>query len=101
MQTIKEHSELEKFCDYFADISGYNNREEMFRDTEFIKTCKKFSEAVIDTAEKRNNASHGGSPISLNQCKEDKKIVLNDIQTIRESTMGLVQQLLYLILHKI
>ena len=59
--------------------------------------CAEFTKAVNDSANNRNNASHGGTFISMNQCTYDKKTVLNDLETVRSSSIGLIQQLLYLL----
>ena len=45
---------------------------------------------------KRNAASHGKNVISLEDCKSDKKIVLSDLQSIRNNSLGLILQFLSL-----
>ena len=78
-------------------ITGYTGKEMMFDDLEFMAKCAEFTKAVNDSANNRNNASHGGTFISMNQCTYDKKTVLNDLETVRSSSIGLIQQLLYLL----
>lgn len=69
----------------------------MFADTEFMKNCKNFTNAVNASADNRNNASHGGTIITMEQCKADKKTVLNELEMVRSNSIGLIQQLIYLI----
>ena len=45
---------------------------------------------------KRNAASHGVNAISLEECKTDKRIVLSDLESIRNNTLGLVMLFLSL-----
>ncbi len=53
----------------------------------------------IDTAiPKRNNASHGHQPVSLEECKTDKRIVLSDVEGLRNNVLGLI--MLFLSLYK-
>lgn len=97
MESVKSTGELDKYCDYFAEITGYNNKNEMFCDVDFMNLCERFTKAVKNSADNRNNASHGGTFISKKQCSEDKKTVLNDLETVRSSSIGLIQQLLYIL----
>jgi hypothetical protein len=69
----------------------------MFKDAAFMEKCTEFTKAVKNSADNRNNASHGGTFISKNQCAADKKTVLNDLEAVRSSSIGLIQQLLYLL----
>lgn len=53
----------------------------------------------LDTAiPKRNNASHGHQPVSLEECKTDKRIVLSDVEGLRNNVLGLI--MLFLSLYK-
>lgn len=97
MKNISPEGELDKYCDFFASLAGFKNKEDMFLNEEFVNNCKIFSETVIESAENRNNASHGPSQISMEQCTEDKKTVLNNIKEIRESNLGLILQLIQLL----
>ena len=97
MENIHDPSDLDKFCDYYAKLAGYPDRNDMFRDTTFMTKCQEFTNAISNSADNRNNASHGGSFISIGQCTDDKKTVLNDLETVRLSSIGLIQQLLYLL----
>ena len=97
MENIKNPSHLNHFCDYFAKITGFTGRQEMFKDGTFMNKCKEFTDAVLLSADNRNNASHGGTFISINQCTDDKKTVLNNLEVVRISSIGLIQRLLYLL----
>lgn len=35
--------------------------------------------------------------ISISQCKDDKKIVISELELVRSDSIGLIQQLLFLI----
>ena len=69
----------------------------MFIDNAFMQKCHDFTDEISKSAYNRNNASHGGSFISLDQCRDDKKIVLNNLESIRRESVGLIQQLLYIL----
>lgn len=88
---------LNHFCHYFAKITGFPDESAMREDKAFIEKCRDFMQVVETSADNRNNASHGGSFISMDQCSADKKTVLNDLETVRSSSIGLIQQLLYLL----
>ncbi len=96
MENIKIDSELPYFCDFYAKRTGYVGRDEMFRDQCFMNKTQSFASTIKNSADNRNNASHGGSFVSITQCSLDKKTVLNDLEMVRENCVGLVQQLLYL-----
>lgn len=96
MENIRESSDLYKFCDYFATLVGYSDSQRMFADTTFMSKCLNFTKAILNSADNRNNASHGGTFISIGQCTDDKKTVLNDLEAVRVNSIGLIQQLLYL-----
>jgi len=97
MENIDKDRKLDKFCDYFAKLGGYNSRKEMFSDDSFMRACKNFTSCLKDSVDHRNNASHGGTPIDMNRCAEDKKAVLNKVQMDRKENWGLIQQLLGLL----
>ena len=69
----------------------------MFNDADFMRNCYSFTAAVDSSADNRNNASHGGTFISVDQCKADKKAVLSELETVRSDSLGLIQQLLFLL----
>ena len=97
MESIDNPSKLVGFCEYFAKRVGFASRADMFQDQAFMQKCKDFTSDIIQTADNRNNASHGGSFISLSQCSDDKRIVLNNLELVRSSSIGLIQQLLYVL----
>ncbi len=97
MQNIVNPSKLNGFCDYFARLTGYSGRAELFHDTAFMQICSNFAKMIDQSAENRNNASHGGSSISITQCTDDKKTVLNHLEAVRSTSIGLVQRLLYIL----
>lgn len=97
LQNIVPTTRLEKLCDYFARITGFDSRGDMFSDEDFMRNCYSFTAAVDSSADNRNNASHGGTFISVDQCKADKKVVLSELETVRSDSLGLIQQLLFLL----
>lgn len=97
LQNIKLSSHLEHFCDYIAKITGFVSRNDMFNDSDFMRNCNAFISAVDASADNRNNASHGGTFISITQCRSDKKTVLSELETVRSDSFGLIQQLLFLL----
>ena len=97
LQNIVPNTRLEKLCDYFAKITGFDNRESMFNNADFMRNCCAFALAVDSSADNRNNASHGGTFISVEQCKSDKKAVLSELESVRSDSLGLIQQLLFLL----
>ncbi len=97
MKDICYNSPLDKLCNYFASISGYENSAEMLGDASFMQKCNSFAQAVDQATENRNNASHGGSYITKDQCGNDKRTVLNNILNDRSLNLGLVLQLIRLV----
>ncbi|MBR4948561.1 MAG: hypothetical protein IKZ29_08385 [Clostridiales bacterium] len=55
--------------------------------------------ALFESAKpRRNAASHGQSPISFEECKADKSLVLSDVESVRKGVLGIV--ILFLSLYK-
>ena len=97
LQNVKPGSVLNHFCEYIAKICGFGSSNDMFNDSDFMRNFYAFTSAVDASADNRNNASHGGTFISVAQCKSDKKTVLSELEAVRSDSIGLVQQLLYLL----
>lgn len=89
-------TELDKLCDYFAKLTGFSSRDAMFNDTDFMNMVEDFSITVSNSSQSRNNASHGGSLITIEQCKNDKQTILSELEEVRKDSIGLIQKLLYL-----
>ena len=68
----------------------------MFTDSVFAKKLAEFASTIDLSKDNRNNASHGGTTIDIVQCDADKKAVLNGLEAVRKESLGLIQQLLYL-----
>lgn len=96
MEQVNSQSELDKFCEYIAEITGFADSQTMFNDADFMKKLGEFIATVKGSKDNRNNASHGGSVIDIVQCSADKKTVLNGLEAVRKESLGLIQQLLYL-----
>ena len=97
IKEIKHESSAPEFCEMFAKLCGYDSREEMFNDSQFITRCSDFASCFTSAKNNRNNASHGGSSINIEQCKADKRVILNNLERVRSDSIGLIQQLLYLL----
>lgn len=97
LQNIKPSTALMHFCEYIAKITGFSSSNDMFNDPDFMRNCNAFTAAVDASAESRNNASHGGTFISVDQCKSDKKTVLSELEAVRSDSLGLIQQLIFLL----
>lgn len=97
LKQIKVESEIPMFCDHFAGVVGFCNREVMCNNEAFISKVQEFSDAILDASQPRNEASHGGKLITMEQCKNDKQTILNELETVRENSIGLIQRLLYLL----
>lgn len=97
MEKVSGQNGLYGFCDYISKLAGYSSRDEMFSDNDFMEKCSAFASSINRSTNDRNNASHGGTYISIDQCKQDKKAVLYDLDAIRDNSIGLIQQLLELL----
>lgn len=97
LEEVKSESHFPEFCDMLANHCGFGNREEMLNDCSFMQHFHKFLQCFSKAKDNRNNASHGGSCITFEQCKSDKKTVLNELERVRSDSIGLIQQLLYLL----
>ena len=100
MQKIDKNSNLNGFCDYYASLTGFNSKTEMFLDVDYMDQLRTFTKTVDLSADNRNNASHGGTTIDFKQCKADKKTVINELEEVRNINIGLIQQLLFLLRNK-
>lgn len=67
MEEISNPSNLNGFCEFFAQLTGFSGMADMFSDTTFMQKCHDFTDEISRSADNRNNASHGGSFISLGQ----------------------------------
>ncbi len=93
----RKSSTTRKFCDYFVHKVGFPNRDSMYKDADFMRNLGEFVDVILNAAENRNNASHGGKIISIKQLDDDKRTVLSDLEAVRSDSIGLIQQLLFLI----
>lgn len=88
---------LPKFYDWFANELGFPTRQAMNTDSVFRNLLNQFRSSVSAAVDNRNNASHGGNIIDITQCTIDRRTVLSELQQIRESSLGLVQQLINIV----
>ena len=97
MEHITNPSTLIHFCEHFAKLSGFQGCVDMFRDQSFLHNCQRLAHDINSSTTNRNNASHGGSYISLVQCSMDKQTVVNNLEPVQDNCTGLIQQLLFLL----
>lgn len=84
--------EVPMFFEWLAKRIGFASREEL--SDGFKLRLKAFSDEMDKATDNRNNASHGGHDISLDQCVEDRGTVLERARLDREFNLSLIQKLL-------
>lgn len=89
-------SELSGFYNWLSHRLGFSSSEAMLNDSVFMEEFNTFRKSLSSAVENRNNASHGGTPISIAQCRTDRRTVLSDLRDIRNTNLGLIQQLVSL-----
>lgn len=89
-------SELSGFYNWLSHRLGFSSSEAMLNDSAFMEEFNTFRKSLSSAVENRNNASHGGTPISIAQCRTDRRTVLSDLRDIRNTNLGLIQQLVSL-----
>ena len=97
IEKVCKESELDKFCIFFSMLAGFSNVENMLNDVEYMEIIRHFAVSIRESSIYRNNASHGGAIIDIDQCTKDKNTVLNDLEAVRKNSIGLIQQLLFLL----
>lgn len=86
-------NELPGFYDWLATKIGFVNRRTMVTNINFSSLLNRFRTDMSAAVGNRNNASHGGSEITMTQCSRDRDTVLSDLQRVRTTHLGLIQQL--------
>lgn len=97
MEEVKYESTAPKFCEHIASLSGYDSFAEMLQDNVIMPNLVAFTNDIKAARDHRNDASHGGKIIKIEQCRIDKEIVLSELDEVRNNNIGLIQQLLYII----
>ena len=90
---------LKGFREYVDKVFGYEPGK--YTADEYAIYQKKINElySLFEEAKpRRNAASHGESPISFEECKADKKLVLSDVESVRKGILGIIK--LFLSLYK-
>lgn len=98
MKNVVPSSKLNYFCDFFAEVVGFASTDIMLNDSVFLAKCAEFADYVENASGDRNNASHGGIYISLEQCEKDRRTVIKTVLDAEKGDLGLIQQLLDLYL---
>ena len=86
-------NDLPGFYDWLAAKIGFTDRRTMVTNIAFSGLLNRFRTDMSAAVDNRNNASHGGSEITMAQCSIDRDTVLSDLQRIRTTHLGLIQQL--------
>ena len=94
VKNISPKNKLDKFSEYFAKLTGFEDTSKMLQDFSFMTKCRQFTNAVTSSSKNRNNASHGGSFIDIVQCTKDKIRVLNNLKDVRKNSLGLIELLI-------
>ena len=97
LMEVYEKNTAPTFREWFSRLAGYDRVTDMLVDKEFMNVLGGFKDAVYKAKTNRNNASHGGNIINREQCCQDKKTVLSELETARSNSLGLIQQLLLII----
>jgi hypothetical protein len=97
LKEVYEKNTAPTFREWFSFLSGYDKVTEMLEDEKFKSRVAIFTRNVFEATPNRNNASHGGSIISIEQCIQDKTTIINELETVRSNSLGLIQQLLLII----
>ncbi len=97
LNVVSKQSTAPTFREWFSRLAGYDRVTDMLEDKEFMNVLGGFKDTVYKATPNRNNASHGGSIISKEQCCQDKRTVLSELETVRDNSLGLIQQLLVII----
>lgn len=97
LRRVNEGKQLSNFRGHLARVAGFRNGLAMIDDSHFMGSLYAFAKSIEIAAKDRNNASHGGTQVNLNQCEKDKLTVLHELRSVREENIGLIQQLLYLL----
>ena len=97
LKKIVPSTELVHFCDYIAQLTGFADRNKMYNDVDFMRGCQALASLVEMSSKHRNNASHGGTRISMNRCVTDRKAVLGELEAIDGNSLGLMQRLVFLL----
>ena len=85
--------QIPNFYRWLAKQLNFTSDSAMMHNPAFVEKLKCFRNDMSAAVEPRNNASHGGSEIDINQCKNDKNTVLSDLQEVRKTNLGLINQL--------
>ena len=86
-------NDLPGFYDWLAAKIGFTDRRTMVTNIAFSGLLNRFRTDMSAAVDNRNNASHGGSEITMAQCSIDRDTVLSDLQRVRTTHLGLIQQL--------
>ena len=99
----------------YLDLKYGNNIKISGRNTAVIFKCANFEENTVevtvdwtinsidelyslleDAKPRRNAASHGASPINIEECKSDRILVLSDVEAVRKGVLGIIMLFLSL-----
>lgn len=92
----KLERELNGFYTWLSNLLGYKTLNSMWKDPCFSDLFMKFRKDMKTAKDYRNNASHGGFVINLDQCKIDRKLVLSDLNSVRTQHLCLIKELIKL-----
>lgn len=101
LKTITSTTEhpLPGFRKHVDSVFGYKSNVDNADDYEsYQKKIDEFYSLLEDAKPRRNAASHGASPINIEECKSDRTLVLSDVESVRKGILGIIK--LFLSLYK-
>lgn len=84
----------DKFIEYLSTLLCFSDSKDMIQNSVFISLYNDLISKMKESTDYRNNASHGGTNITLEQCSKDKNMVFNTLPEIRNHHLGMIYLLL-------
>lgn len=99
LEYVTSHAkeELPHLQSHFASVFGkdiYRKNSDEFKS--YIYKIDRLYDLLKKAKERRNDASHGGSAISIRDCEYDRKIVLDKVDYMRNEIFGIIDLFLSL-----
>lgn len=90
---------LKGFREHVDGVFGYKTNVDSADEYEsYQKKIDELYSLLEDAKPRRNAASHGASPINIEECKSDRTLVLSDVEAVRKGVLGII--MLFLSLYK-
>lgn len=97
LEVTSNKNGLRYFQQYLDSLFGYDGVAKESNDYKNYRLLiDRLYGLIKETTPRRNNASHGFSSISQDDCRIDREKVLDDLESTRDSTMGIIRLFLSL-----